>query len=57
MDKADLEKVPSKGDSEHEETFPVVQTDIAAPGTRPTLIGRAHGYVSGIQRVFVASEV
>ena len=48
MDKADLEKVPSKGESEHEETFPVAQIDSTVTGTRPTFLGRAHGCVSGI---------
>jgi hypothetical protein len=48
MDKIDLDQAPSKGESEHEETLPVVQTDYTVPGTRPTLLGQAHWCVSGI---------
>lgn len=56
MDKPDLVQVSSKGESEHEDTFPVAQTDFTVTETRPTLLGRAHGCVSGISELLVASE-
>ncbi|KAI0255115.1 ABC transporter [Lactifluus subvellereus] len=48
MDRTDLSKVASKGESDIEQNDPTTQTGASRARTRPTLLDRAHGFIKGL---------